>query len=408
MQKSPLAPVTMPQAMEVAGVRWASLAAELRYRGRDDLALIVFAAGTTIGAVFTQSSTAGHPIQWNRRHIGAGCVRAILVNAGNANVFRGAEGDENVERSAKSVADLLGCDSSEVFIGSTGVIGERLPVEKLCSALPRLVDQLQSNQMIAVSAAIMTTDTFAKFASIETEIKGKPVKISGIAKGSGMIAPDMATMLAFVVTDAAIEHEALQQLIKSGADRSFNAITVDSDTSTSDTLMLCATGHAGHDRIEHIDDPSLNAFRMALDRLLLDLAMMVVRDGEGAQKLISIAVKGALDDLSARTIGRAVANSPLVKTAIAGEDANWGRVIMAIGKSGEPIELNQLAISFGGNAVARNGSAIAERDEGLVDQHLKGREIDIDIKVGNGPGQATVWTCDLTHAYIDINADYRS
>lgn len=408
LEKSPLAPSTMPTVLPINGARWASFGAKLRYQDRDDLALIAFDETAAVAAVFTQSSTAGHPIVWNRRHIAQGRARAILINSGNANVFRGCEGDEAVQMSAEALAELLSCEASEIFVASTGVIGERLPVDKLCAALPQLVAKLDDDQAMSAANSIMTTDTFPKWASRETMISGRSVKLTGIAKGSGMIAPDMATMLAFIATDAAIEPTILQTLVKDGADQSFNCITVDSDTSTSDTLMVCATGKAGNANISSVEHPDLQPFRLALNEVMTELAMMVVRDGEGARKLISIFVEGAQTDLSARNIGRAVANSPLVKTAIAGEDANWGRVIMAIGKSGEVIDLDQIGITFGGQAVAAGGQAVPDRDERFVDDHLKGQEISIDIKVGVGPGSATVWTCDLTHAYIDINADYRS
>jgi glutamate N-acetyltransferase/amino-acid N-acetyltransferase len=313
-----------------------------------------------------------------------------------------------VRAEAEAVAAALACAPEEVLVASTGVIGERLPVERITARVPDLVEALRPDGIEPAARAIMTTDTFPKGASATAEIDGTPVTIAGIAKGSGMIAPDMATMLAFVVTDAAIAAPALQALLAAGADRSFNAITVDSDTSTSDTLLLFATGAAGHRPATAADDPRLAGFARALDAVLLDLALQVVRDGEGAQKLVSITVSGAADAASARRIGLAIANSPLVKTAIAGGDANWGRVVMAVGKSGEPVDLGKLGVAFGGHAVARDGAAVADLDERPVAEHLRGREVRIDVTVGAGPGEAKVWTCDLTHGYIDINADYRS
>jgi len=405
---SPLAPERFPRVPPVRGARWASLPAGLRYRGRDDLMLLELAPGSSAAGVLTRSTTAGHPVLWCRAVLPRGKARAVIVNAGNANVFRGAEGDAAVRAEAEAVAAALGCAPEEVLVASTGVIGERLPVERITAKVPDLTEALRADGIEAAARAIMTTDTFPKGAFAAAEIDGAAVTIAGIAKGSGMIAPDMATMLAFVVTDAAIDPPALQALLAAGADRSFNAITVDSDTSTSDTLLLLATGAAGHRPVTAADDPRLAGFAEALDSVLLDLALQVVRDGEGAQKLISITVRGAGDAASARRIGLAIANSPLVKTAIAGGDANWGRVVMAVGKSGEPVDLGVLGVAFGGHAVARDGAAVADLDERPVAEHLRGREIAIDVTVGTGPGEARVWTCDLTHGYIDINADYRS
>ncbi|MGD9507616.1 MAG: bifunctional glutamate N-acetyltransferase/amino-acid acetyltransferase ArgJ [Geminicoccaceae bacterium] len=406
--RSPLAPERFPDLPPVTGVRFATLAAGIRYRGRDDLLLIEVPSGSTVAGVFTRSTTAGHPVVWDRRILPAGRVRAVIVNAGNANVFRGAEGDAAVQAEARAVGDALGCPPEEVFVASTGVIGERLPVEKITARVGDLVDGLRADGMAAAAGAIMTTDTFPKGACASCAIDGVPVTIAGIAKGSGMIAPDMATMLSFVVTDAAVPAPLLQELLTEAADGTFNAITVDSDSSTSDTLLLLATGTAGNESPVGYDDPRLAGFREALDTVLLDLAHQVVRDGEGAQKFIAVTVEGAVDAPSARRIGLAVANSPLVKTAIAGGDANWGRVIMAVGKSGEPVEMSRLGVAFGGHDVARDGAAVPELDEAPVAAHLAGTEIAIRIVVGAGPGSATVWTCDLTHGYIDINADYRS
>ncbi|MCB2053251.1 MAG: bifunctional glutamate N-acetyltransferase/amino-acid acetyltransferase ArgJ [Geminicoccaceae bacterium] len=408
MQRSPLAPSTMPQPVPVAGVRYAVLEAGLRYRGRPDLLLIAFDDGTTVGGVFTRSTTAGHPVLWCRRILTGGSARAVIVNAGNANVFRGREGDEAVAKEARAVAGALGCAPESVFVASTGVIGQRLPVDEICARVPDLVAGLASEGLSEAASAIMTTDTFAKWAVAKATIDGREVTIAGIAKGSGMVAPDMATMLAFLVTDANLAAPVVQSLVASGADRSFNAITVDGDTSTSDSVLLFATGRAAHPAIDDPADSRLDAFRAALDDVMTELALMVVRDGEGASKLVTIRVSGAVDDGSARRIGLAIGNSPLVKTAIAGEDANWGRIIMAIGKAREPIENDALAISFGGHTVARDGGAVPDLDEEPVAAHLRGSEISIDVRVGRGSGDATVWTCDLTHGYIDINADYRS
>jgi glutamate N-acetyltransferase / amino-acid N-acetyltransferase len=403
---SPLAPARFPAIPPVAGARWATLAAGVRYRGRDDLMLLEAAPGSTVAGVLTRSATAGHPVLWCREVLPRGRARAVIVNSGNANVFRGAEGDAAVRAEAEAVAGALGCAPEEVLVASTGVIGERLPVERIAPRVPELVERLSPGGVEAAARAIMTTDTFPKGAFATAELGGVPVTVAGIAKGSGMIAPDMATMLAFVATDAALPAPVLQRLLAAGADRSFNATTVDGDTSTSDTLLLLATGVAGNPPAE--EGPALDGFAKALDAVLLDLALQVVRDGEGAQKLVEIAVRGAADPAAARRIGLCVANSPLVKTAIAGGDANWGRVVMAVGKSGERVDLARLGVAFGGRDVARDGAAVADLDEALVAEHLRGREVRIDVTVGDGPGGATVWTCDLTHGYIDINADYRS
>ncbi len=407
---SPLAPRNPAPPLAVPGVRCASTAAGIRYAGRPDLLLVELAPGTQVAGVLTRSATPGHPVTWCRKALPGGRARALVVNAGNANVCRGAEGDAAVAREVEAVRALLGCAAEEVFVASTGVIGERLAVERIEAALPALSGGL-SPELAAVEAAartIMTTDTFAKWASRRIEVDGKAVTLTGIAKGSGMIAPDMATMLAFVFTDAVIPAGLLQELVSRGCDRSFNATTVDGDTSTSDTLLVFATGAAGNAPLAAAGAPGLAVFADALDAILIDLAQQVVRDGEGAQKFIEIAVDGAADDAAARRIGLTIANSPLVKTAIAGADANWGRVVMAVGKAGEAIEPERLAVAFGGHWVARDGGAVPDLDEAPVAAHLRGDAIRIDAVVGAGTGRAVVWTCDLTRGYIDINADYRS
>ncbi|MFO1046722.1 MAG: bifunctional glutamate N-acetyltransferase/amino-acid acetyltransferase ArgJ [Geminicoccaceae bacterium] len=407
-QRSPLAPAHFPDLPAVAGARFATLAAGIRYRDRDDLMLIEVAPGSTVAGVFTRSTTAGHPVVWCCEILAGGEARAVIVNAGNANVFRGAEGDAAVRAEAQAVAAALGCRPEQVFVASTGVIGERLPVDRIVARAGDLAAGLRDNGIAAAARAIMTTDTFPKGAAATCAIDGVPVAVAGIAKGSGMIAPDMATMLAFVVTDAALPAGAIQTLLGEATDASFNATTVDSDSSTSDTLLLLATGAAANPPVADAADPRLAEFAQALRAVLLDLAHQVVRDGEGAQKFVAITVEGAVDAASARRIALTIANSPLVKTAIAGSDANWGRVIMAVGKSGEPVEMARLGVAFGGHDVAREGAAVPDLDEAPVAAHLAGREIAIRVVVGDGPGAATVWTCDLTHGYIDINADYRS
>ena len=406
--RSPLAPEGFPDIPAIAGMRLAAVAAGLRYRNRLDLALIELAEGTSVAGLLTRSAIPGHPVLWCRRILPRGRARGLIVNAGCANVLVGPSGDAAVRAEAEAVAALVGGAPEEVYVASTGVIGEPLPVAKIVAALPQLQAGLSPDAWREAADAIRTTDTFAKGSFAHAAIAGTQVTVAGIAKGSGMIQPDMATMLAFVSTDAALPAEILQPLLADANERSFHAITVDSDSSTSDTLLLFATGQAAHPAPQAWDEPVLAGFRAALEQVLRDLAQQVVRDGEGASKLITIAVDGARSDQSARRIALAVANSPLVKTAIAGEDANWGRVVMAVGKAGEPVAPALLAISFGGHAVARAGARVADLDEAPIALHLKEREILVEVSVGNGPGRAVVWTCDLTHDYISINADYRS
>ncbi len=406
--RSPLAPAAFPSIPAVRGVRLAACAAELRYRDRPDLALVELAEGTSVAGLFTRSAVPGHPVTWCREILPRGRARGLVVNAGNANVLVGRAGDAAVRAEAEAAAVLLGADPETIFVASTGVIGEPLPVEPILAHLPGLYEQLAPSAWQAAADAIRTTDTFAKGSFATARIGDAEVTIASIAKGSGMIQPDMATMLAFLFTDADLPASVLQPLLDDANRRSFHATTVDGDSSTSDTLLLFATGQARHRPPEHADDPALQGFRAALNRVAVDLAQQVVRDGEGAQKFITIEVRGAVSDESARRLGLSIANSPLVKTAIAGEDANWGRIVMALGKAGEPIETERLAIGFGGHPVARDGARVQGLDEAPITAHLEGREILIEVTVGEGPGEATVWTCDLTHGYISINADYRS
>jgi glutamate N-acetyltransferase / amino-acid N-acetyltransferase len=405
---SPLAPAGFPPLPPIAGVRLAAFASGIRYVGRDDLMLAELAPGTTVAGVFTRSLTAGAPVLWCRECLPGGEARAILVNSGNANTFTGRAGKEAVETTAAAAAKLLGCDPKQVFVSSTGVIGERLPAEKLVDALPQAVGSLLAEAWEKAARAIMTTDTFPKGATATAEIDGIEVHLNGFAKGSGMIAPDMATMLAYVFTDAALPPAVLQPLLEAAADRSFNAITVDGDTSTSDTLLLCATQQAPHRPVASPSDRRLSDFRRALDRVMIDLAQQVVRDGEGAQKFVTIEVTGAATARAARRIGLAIGNSPLVKTAISAGDANWGRIVMAVGKAGEKADRDLLSISVGGIEIAAQGGPVAGYDEAPVAEHMKGREIAIAVDLGIGRGKATVWTCDLTHGYVDINGSYRS
>ncbi len=405
MPVSPLA-VAFPSMPPMAGVRFATAAAGMRYQGRTDVMLAAFAPGTTVAGVFTRNQCPGAPVVWCRDILPGGQARGLLINAGNANVFNGIAGMNAVRSTAEAAGRVLGCADSEIFTASTGVIGAPMQAERMVAVMDQLAAGLDADQWEQAARAIMTTDTFPKGATRVARIGGADVRISGIAKGSGMIAPDMATMLAFVVTDAAIPAPMLQSLLKSGVEPSFNSITVDSDTSTSDTMLLFATGQAAHPPVQDIK--SLAGFRKALFAVLHDLAQAVVRDGEGAQKLIEITVTGAVSARSARRIGLAIANSPLVKTAIAGEDANWGRIVMAVGKAGEPADRDRLAVAIGGVWMARDGQIVAGYDETPVVAHMRGGEIQIAVDLGLGRGRAQVWGCDLTHGYVDINGAYRS
>ena len=407
LQVSPLA-VQFPELAPLAGVRLGAAEAGIRYRDRTDIVMMELAAGTTIAGVFTSNRCPGAPVDWCRSSVKGGRARAVVINAGNANVFTGRAGREACAATAAAAAELVGCPAKQVFIASTGVIGEVLPYEKMTAALPALHASLRDDAWGDAARGIMTTDTFAKGATRLARIGETEVRINGIAKGSGMIAPDMATMLCFVATDAKISASALDGLLRKGVGRSFNCTTVDSDTSTSDTVLLFATGAAQHARVPAEGGPALRDFGQKLDDLLLDLALQVVRDGEGAQKLIRIDVSGATTARSAKRIAMSVANSPLVKTAVAGEDANWGRIVMAVGKAGEPADRDRLSIAVGGVWMARDGGVVPGYDEVPVVSHMRGREIHIEIDLGLGRGAATAWTCDLTHGYIDINGSYRS
>ncbi len=408
LARSPLAPERFPDLPRVPGVRLAACAAGLRYRGRPDLTLVELVPGTTVAGLFTRSLLPGHPVRWCRAILPYGRARALVVNAGQANVMVGPAGDAVVRTEAEATAELLEARPEEIYIASTGVIGERLDVATVVARLPELEASLEPQAWELAARAIATTDTFFKGSCARTTIGDAAVTICGICKGSGMIQPDMATMLAFLFTDAALPAGLLQALLAEANRGSFNAITVDGDTSTSDTVLLFATGQARHPAPARLDGPLLERFRSALAKVMTDLAKQVVCDGEGAQKLIEVRVAGAVSDDSARKIAFSIANSPLVKTAIAGGDANWGRLAMAIGKAGEPIEPARIAIRFGGHPIAEDGHRVEGYDETPVVAHLKGREILLEVVVGGGPGTAKVWTCDLTAGYIAINADYRS
>ena len=406
---SPLAPQRFPRLAPVPGVRLASTAAGLRYRGRRDLLLAELAPGTAVAGVFTRSKIPSAAVDWSRAALKGGRARALVVNAGNANAFTGRAGAEAAAATVDVAARTIGCPRDQVFLASTGVIGEPLAHQRITRALPRLGRALKPTGWRGAAQAIGTTDTFPKGASRRTEIDGKPVGLSGIAKGSGMIAPDMATLLAFVFTDARLPGPVLQTLLVRANDRSFNAITVDGDTSTSDTVLLFATGRgARHRAVSRAGDPRLAGFKAALEHLMVDLAHQVVRDGEGATKFVEISVSGAASAAAARRIALSIANSPLVKTAIAGSDPNWGRIVMAVGKSGERADRDRLAIRIGDWPVAENGAVRPDYVETPVARYMKGAEVAIAVDVGVGRGKARIWTCDLGHGYVAINADYRS
>ena len=392
---------------EIAGATPRVARAGYKDWGRCDLTYVELDEGTAVAGVTTRNICCSTEVELCRENLKGGRARALVVNAGNSNAFTGYRGREAVEAISAKVAGYLGCDLSEVFVSSTGVIGVPLPKDKAEAGLDAVFNAAPCAWKDAADT-IGTTDTFAKGATSSAIVDGKKVELVAIIKGSGMIAPDMATMLGYIFTDAAVDPAFLQQLMSQTNLKSFNCITVDSDTSTSDTVLAFATGKAGNAPLTSFDSPGADAFASALEDICLQLAHLVVRDGEGAQKFIEIAVSGAADDASARRVGLAIANSPLVKTAIAGEDANWGRVVMAVGKAGEPADRDRLSISFGGIAVAANGLPVDGYNETPVAAHLKGQDINIGVDLGLGSGRATVWTCDLTHGYISINADYRS
>ncbi len=408
---SPLAPLVQPKLSALDGVQLATTETGVKYKNRADLMLAIMDPPATIAGCFTTSKTASAPVEICKQNLtdpsANGKAAAIIVNAGNANAFTGKQGQSSAQMIGGTVAKALDCLSSQVYMASTGVIGEPLEPTQITNAITGLIASATPNHWSQAANAIRTTDTYEKQATITAKLHGKTVTLNGIAKGSGMIAPNMATMLVFIFTDASLPQDIAQNLLSAAVDKSFNAITVDSDTSTSDTVLLCATGQEDT-QFSGTDDPALNDFNQALQQLTLNLAHQVVRDGEGAEKFIAITVKGAENNLAARKIGLSIANSPLVKTAIAGEDANWGRIVMAVGKAGEMADRDQLSINIGGITVASKGEADPNYNEADLVPHMKGRDITISVDVGIADGTATVWTCDLTHRYIDINADYRS
>jgi glutamate N-acetyltransferase/amino-acid N-acetyltransferase len=409
---SPFAPGAIVELPPISGVRLATAEAGIKYANRTDVLLVLFPEGTEVGGVLTLSKTSSAPVDWCRDQLQHGSASALVVNSGNANAFTGWRGRETVEATAAFAAEAASCEPERVFIASTGVIGEPLDASKFKDVLKEMAPRAREDLWTEAARAIMTTDTFPKLATRRALIGNAPVTLNGIAKGSGMIAPDMATMLSFIVTDAPIESHVLTRLLQRHVKQTFNAITVDSDTSTSDTLLIFATGEAarhGAPKIACPDDPEAAVFSAALLGLLHDLSLQVVKDGEGITKLMTIHVEGAESDEAARRIGLAIGNSPLVKTAIAGEDANWGRIVAAVGKSGEAANRDRLSISFGDILVAKDGMRNPDYQEAQGATYMKNAEIEIRVDAGtHGAGRATVWASDLTHGYIDINADYRS
>jgi glutamate N-acetyltransferase/amino-acid N-acetyltransferase len=401
---SPLAPAKFPKLPVIDGVRFATIAAGVKYQGRTDVMLVLLDPGSTVAGAFTRSATRSASVLDCQAKIGGSSDRgaAILVNSGNSNAFTGRGGVEAVEAITAAVAKTCDVPQSRVFTSSTGVIGEPLPHDRITKVLSGLTGKLSADGIADAAKAIMTTDTFPKGASAQVDIDGKTVSIAGIAKGSGMIAPDMATMLVYIFTDAKVSQVSLQKMLSAHTDTTFNCITVDSDTSTSDSLIMAATGSSGADASDS------DAFSDALHVVMLDLAHQVVQDGEGATKFVEIKITGAANDADAKTHAMAIANSPLIKTAIAGQDPNWGRVVMAVGKSGAAADRDRLSIRFGDIEVAKDGWRSPSYSEEDAAAHMKGKNIVIGVDIGLGEGKATVWTCDLTHGYIDINADYRS
>ena len=411
LKVSPLA-VPFPAIPPIGGVEIATARAGFYKHEREDLVVFRFAEDTNCAGVLTRHKVGSAPVDWCRRRLeaadGGKGVRALVVNAGCANAFTGKQGADAARRTASEVAKQFGCRQRDVMLASTGVIGVVLDDGKIAARLPEIAGSLHADNWAAAGRAIMTTDTFPKGAYAEAEIEGHTVRIAGIAKGSGMIAPDMATMLAFIVTDACIAPPVLKALLGLHVRTTFNSVTVDGDTSTNDTCLMFATGASGAPRIGRVGDRRLKDFSAALDRVMLDLAHQLVRDGEGATKFVRVQVDGAASPASARKLAKSIADSPLVKTAIAGEDANWGRVVMAVGKTEEPVDRDRLAIRFGPHVAAIDGAPAADYDEATMSAYMKNAEIDISVDVGSGRASATVWTCDLTKGYIEINGDYRS
>lgn len=410
LEKSPLAPERFPELETVPGIAM-GVASTGHYKGRANILLASFEEGTTAAGVFTLSKCPSAPVNWSKDQLlkNGGTARALVVNAGNSNAFTGFRGDEEAQKTAKTAAKAVGCNQQDVMLASTGVIGEILDTTPICELLPSLFTNSSNTITQETALSICTTDTYPKGASCTAMIDGQKVVLSGFAKGSGMIAPNMATMLGFIFTNAAISGAVLTDILRESVDVSFNSITVDSDTSTSDTVFVFASGkNANPDMITDAADPRLSDFKQKLSTMCLNLAHQIVRDGEGASKFVTIQVKGAENNHAAKMIAMSIANSPLMKTAIAGEDPNWGRLIMAVGKAGEQANRDKISIWIGKQHVAQNGLVLSQYEEAVAADHMKGQEVSFTVDVGIASGTATVWTCDLTHGYISINADYRS
>jgi len=410
LERSPFAPKHFPDMPAIAGFTMATAEAGVRYKGRTDLWVLVGEPGTEVAGVYTQNKCPGAPVDWSRKALKVDTKgpAIVVVNSGTANVFGGQKSRDAVVQTAEGAANVFGADMEAVQLASTGVIGEPLDASKVVAKFNDMAGCLEGKAWEAAAKAIMTTDTHPKGMTTQVMIDGVSVTINGIAKGSGMIAPDMATMLAYVATDANISKNVLQALLSEMTQTTFNAVTVDSDTSTSDTLLLLASGKAAHQKVVDINDPKLDGFKVALKSVLHDLAMQIVKDGEGISKFITVKITGAVSDKSAFNVGKSIANSPLVKTAIAGEDANWGRIVMAVGKAGEPAERDSLSIWIGPHLLAEKGERSESYTEAQGAAYMKNSEISIHVDLGMGEGAFTVFSCDLTHGYIDINADYRS
>ena len=406
LPRSPLAPQKFPYVKDIQGVTFKTGTTGQYYSGRMNLLMVIFEDRASVAGTLTGSKTASAPVVWCRDHLPKGYARALVVNAGNANVFTGKHGEAVVHNTAHQAASLLGCQPQEIFIASTGIIGKAIHATEISDSLPALLDHPVNATWEQAATAIMTTDTFPKASSVQTTIDHIPVSISGIAKGSGMIAPNMATMFAFLFSDVNIVPSVLQEVVSRNVEKTFNAITVDGDTSTSDTVLFFATRKASHLILDNPTDPRLIPFEQAVYDMMFDLAQQIICDGEGAQKHVTIVVRGAQDDKSARRIGLSIANSPLVKTAIAGSDPNWGRIVMAIGKVDEPVERDRIGLEWCGIPVLEKGQVVSSYDPETLRTLLKGTHIMITVNLGLENGQATVWTCDLTHGYIDINAHY--
>ena len=405
---SPLAPKKNPKLPALDGVTFATAEAGIRYRNRTDVLLVTMPAGTAVAGVFTKSKCPSAPVDWCRDNLVGGTARALVVNSGNANAFTGLKGREAVQLTADIAAKELGVKPSEIFLASTGVIGEPLDGSKFTGVIGECARRAEGTRWLDAAKAIMTTDTFPKIATRKAKVDGVEVILNGMAKGAGMIAPDMATMLGFVFTDAALSPGVLRSLLSLHVRSTFNSVTVDGDTSTNDTCLLIATGQSGAPRIGRVGDRRLADFSAKLEKVLLSLAHQLVRDGEGATKFVKVQVSGAASPASARRIAKSIAESPLVKTAIAGEDANWGRIVMAVGKTEEPVSRDRLAIKFGPHQAAIDGAPAPTYDEAKMSAYMKRSELEISVDVGVGRGHAAVWTCDLTKGYIEINGDYRS